>query len=78
VNNKYFFVIICFLFSTSLISQIVKERKPLSDVIVILQDRYNYEFSYANDVIENINLELPAANLTFDQAIKYLKKNTGL
>ncbi len=78
MNNKCFFVIVCFLFSTSLISQIVKERKPLSDVIVILQDRYKYEFSYANDVIENISLELPSTDLTFNQVMNYLRKNTGL
>jgi len=78
VNNKCFFIIICFLFSTTLISQIVNEKKPLSDVLAILQDRYNYQFSYANDVIENVSVKLPSSDLTFIQAVDYLRKNIDL
>ena len=66
------------LFSTSLYSQIDKEKKTLSEILIIIQDKYNYEFTYADDVIKNIILEPPSSDLNFNEVITYLTKETGL
>ncbi len=51
---------------------------PLSDVLILLKEKYNYDFTYAHDVIKDIYVKVPSANLTFKEAINYLKKETGL
>lgn len=66
------------LFSNTLYSQINKEKKPLSEILTLLQEKHIYQFTYADDIIKNIYIETPPAGLTFVDIINYLKNKTGL
>ena len=59
-------------------SQIDQEKKPLSDVLILLKEKYNYDFTYAHDVIKDVYVKVPSANLTFKEIINYLEKESGL
>ena len=80
MSKKYksilFFVF--FVFSSILYSQIEKEKKPLSDILTLLEEKYNYRFTYADDVVNDILIAPPPSNRTFVEVIDYLKNKTGL
>ncbi|HHC80547.1 MAG TPA: TonB-dependent receptor [Flavobacteriia bacterium] len=77
-KHKSIIFFILFLFSTILYAQIDKEKKPLSEILTILQNKYNFQFTYADDAIKGIFIEEPSANLTFKEVLTYLRKKTGL
>ncbi len=66
------------LFSTILCAQIKQEKKPLIEIVTSLQEKYDYQFTYADDVIEGLFIVAPKQHLTFKEIIKYLQKETGL
>ncbi len=60
-------------------SQIIQEEKqPLSSILKILETRYNISFSYADAAIEGKEAMLPAENLTLNDALNSIKRNTEL
>ncbi len=68
-----------FLFtSLSLKAQIVNKKPPLSTVIDTLETRYKVTFTYADKTIENIAVNLPSPELSLEEAITFLNKNTKL
>lgn len=67
-----------FLFSSLLFCQIDKEKKPLSDILIQLQEKYKYQFTYTDTVIKDIFIEPPSNDLNFEEIISYLKNKTGL
>jgi hypothetical protein len=67
-----------FLFSSLLFCQIDKEKKPLSDILIQLQEKYNYQFTYTDTLIKDIFIEPPSTDLNFEEVISYLKNKTGL
>ena len=80
MTNKYKIILyfIFFLFSITAFSQIEKEKKPLSEILILLQEKYEYSFTYANDVIKDIYITEPPHNLSLKKTIAYLEKETGL
>ena len=80
MNNKYTIILffIFFPFSSSLFSQVDQEKKSLSEVLILLQEKHQYQFTYADDVIKGIAIKLPPTNFTIKQAINYLRKETNL
>ncbi len=46
--------------------------------MILLKEKYNHDFTYAHDVIKDIYIKVPSANLTFKEIINYLEKETGL
>ena len=75
-NSILFFVF--FIFSSILYSQIEKEKKPLTDILILLEEKYNYRFTYADDVVNDILITPPPSKLTFVEVIEYLRNRTGL
>ena len=67
-----------FFSSSVLYPQIDKEKKPLSEILSQLQETFNYQFTYADDVIKDIFIEQPSTDLNFEEIISYLKRKTGL
>jgi hypothetical protein len=65
-------------FSSLLCAQIKQERKPLIEIVTSLQEKYEYQFTYADDVIEGLFILAPKQHLTFKEIIRYLQKETGL
>ncbi len=68
-----------FLFTSLLLkAQNVNEKLPLSTLIDILETRYKITFTYADQTIENIKVGLPSPELSLDESVSYLNKNTKL
>ena len=43
-----------------------------------MKEKYNYDFTYAHDVIKDILIKAPPTDFTFKEAINYLQKETNL
>ena len=61
-----------------LYSQIDKEKQPLSVILIELQAKHQYQFTYADDVINDVFVIPPPTNLTLKETVNYLQKKTGL
>ncbi|WP_232732018.1 TonB-dependent receptor plug domain-containing protein [Confluentibacter lentus] len=73
------FISLFFLNMGKINSQIIQEEKqPLSSILKILETRYNISFSYADAAIEGKEAMLPAENLTLNDALNSIKRNTEL
>ncbi len=78
-NLILFFIIVVFSFS-EIRSQTKEEteKKSLSYILEIIEDRYDIRFSYADDTILNKTSLVPKTNLPLKQVLLILEKNTGL
>jgi hypothetical protein len=75
----FIFFSIFFFSATAVKSQsLEKEKKPLADILKVLEANYNIRFSYANNTIKDINIVLPATNLNLNEALDFLKNETQL
>jgi len=77
-KHKGILIFVFFLFSSILYSQIDQEKKPLSEVLTLLEEKYKYQFTYADDLIKDIYIEPLSPGLAFEEVINYLRKRTGL
>ena len=68
-----------FLNTFCITAQIVqKEKLSLASILKALETLYNVSFSYADETIENITLELPESILTLTDAINFISTETDL
>ena len=54
------------------------ENKSLTVILNQLQDQFEVRFNYASNLIEGITIKSPDSNTNLNDAIEYLKANTGL
>ena len=74
-----YFIFSFFLFtSLSLKAQDVNEKSPLSVVIDTLEKRYNVTFTYADATIKDVTIYVPSPDLSKEEVITFLNKNTPL
>ena len=80
MNSKYkhLLFLIFFIFSSSLFSQVDQKKRPLSEILSFLQEKYDYQFTYADDVIKDITIKPPPANFLINEVVNYLRKETNL
>lgn len=71
-------LLLLLLFCFSVKAQNDKETQSLTDVLVVLEKRYDYGFNYAGDTVKNITLPPPPETLSFEEAIAWLTQQTGL
>lgn len=72
-------VLLVFLFFPFFVfSQTDGEEMLLKDVISELHQHYGYRFTYANDVVEGVQVESMPDDLTFEETIEFLRKETNL
>lgn len=79
--NKKGLLTLCtsfFLWFNFLFSQNIQEKQLLIEVIKELETYYGANFSYSNEDIQDIKILPPSKELSFKEAINYLKKNTKL
>jgi len=50
----------------------------LATVLAELQEQYDYNFNYAQDIVENIAISPPPKDLNIQEVLEYLKKESGL
>lgn len=73
------FVLIIFLISFSgLRSQNSNEVKPLVEIVSILETKYQVQFNYAEDIVQNIVIKEPNETFSLEESLAYLQKATGL
>uniref|UniRef100_UPI00263221EA TonB-dependent receptor plug domain-containing protein n=1 Tax=uncultured Dokdonia sp. TaxID=575653 RepID=UPI00263221EA len=74
-----FFIIVIFSFS-EIRSQTKEETetKSLSDILELIEDRYDIRFSYADDTILNKTAIVPKTGLPLQQVLLILENTTGL
>ncbi|WP_299683156.1 TonB-dependent receptor plug domain-containing protein [uncultured Dokdonia sp.] len=74
-----FFILVIFSFS-EIRSQTKEEaeKKSLSYVLELIEDRYDIRFSYADDTILNKTVSVPKTDLPLKQVLLILETNTGL
>ncbi|WP_271782059.1 TonB-dependent receptor [Aquimarina algiphila] len=59
-------------------SQNSNDKILLVDIISDLENRFEYKFTYADDTIENIYVSKPKRNISIEQILEFLKKETSL
>lgn len=78
VKNTSYIGVLFFAFCVNIYGQNEIKKQPLAAIIYDLEYRYPFQFTYANDVIENIVVISPHSDLTFEEALSYLEKETHL
>ena len=77
-KNYFLFISLIFLCYVPAIAQDVTKKEPLAQVLLKMQDRYDHEFNYFEDTVEGISIVPPNSTYSFEQALTYLRNNTGL
>ncbi len=76
---KAILILICIFYTTISYTQTInKGIKPLFEILVATEKKYQVTFTYANKIIENIEIVPYNKSLTLKEAIAYLKNNTNL
>jgi hypothetical protein len=79
IKKNRLFIYVFSLFSFLLLGQEIKEdKKPLTEVLSVLQVRYSVNFSYADKNIENIKVLLPMPQLTLEEALNSISNTSQL
>ncbi|MDG5493110.1 TonB-dependent siderophore receptor [Psychroserpens sp. SPM9] len=55
-----------------------KNKRPLSEILALLEVKYNINFTYLDQTIETKTAVLPDDNLTIEDALEFLKAETNL
>lgn len=73
------FIFLFFLNVSSVIAQSQSKNKlPLAEILSILEQRYNINFTYLDQTIEDKTASLPEDSLSLNEAIDLLKTETNL
>ncbi|TYA92238.1 TonB-dependent receptor [Seonamhaeicola marinus] len=67
-----------FFLSINLKAQEENKQKTLSEIIIVLETRFNVTFNYAEDIVKNIRLFAPDAEMSLKNTLVYLEGNTAL
>ncbi len=59
-------------------TQIDQEKEPLIDILISIQEKHNYQFTYADDAIKDVYINIPSQDFTLKECINYLRKETHL
>lgn len=78
IKNLLLLTLLVALSAFRISAQEIAETKLLINILTDLQERYDYQFNYASETIENISIPEPDKELTFEETIKYLEQQTGL
>lgn len=78
-KRNFLFLSSVFLFCFQLIAQQTeKEQKPLIEILKVLQDRFDVNFSYADKNIENIKVVVPNPTLNLSESLTVLQQDSSL
>jgi hypothetical protein len=75
---NFILILICFLSFNPILGQNEKGELVLHDIFIQLESRYEIQFNFAEDNIEGINIIPPSENLSLNEALDYLRNQTGL
>ena len=79
-NSKHYVLVLVFFLQSAAVvfGQDDVSKLPLSEILSQLQTRYDHNFNYFEDNIENIVVVPPDAALSLDEALDDLRTKTGL
>ncbi|WCO00620.1 TonB-dependent receptor plug domain-containing protein [Psychroserpens ponticola] len=75
-NKLYVLCFILFLFSFGINAQETSSKLLLIEVFVTLQKQYNIQFNFAEDSLEGITIVPPTKELSLEDVLLYLERNT--
>ena len=82
LNKKNVIRLIClftfYLIGFKSISQEIDQKKPLSEVLILLENRFDYQFTYADNLVRNLKIKIPDEALSFEEVLTFLEKETNL
>jgi len=67
-----------FIISYNLFAQNTKKQEPLISIINNIENQYNIQFNYVEDVINGIALTSPNKDLTLTEVLEFLERKTEL
>ncbi|HRV55870.1 MAG TPA: DUF4974 domain-containing protein, partial [Mangrovimonas sp.] len=74
-----YLVIISFFLSVSGFAQnTAKETKPLADILSQLEQRFHISFSYADETIAKVYVEVPDSSWNLTQTLEFIESQTPL
>ncbi|MDN5203908.1 TonB-dependent receptor [Fulvivirgaceae bacterium BMA10] len=77
--NRFFITyFLCFIFNFSIEAQEKNGKEPLKEVLKVLELRYQIAFTYADENIENLFIQIPDSSLKLKEVLSYLQQNTNL
>lgn len=77
IKNKPYFICLLFLiFSFEINAQETPDKLPLTEVFLTLQEQYNIQFNFAEDMLEGITIVPPSETLILEELLLYLESNT--
>ncbi|WP_353776952.1 TonB-dependent receptor plug domain-containing protein [Winogradskyella sp. 3972H.M.0a.05] len=78
-TNKYYTIFLGLFLLLNISGYSQQAQKPsLVEVLKQVETRYNIQFNYAQDVVENIFLDFPDETLGLADALNYLRQQTRL
>ncbi|WP_299339395.1 TonB-dependent receptor [uncultured Psychroserpens sp.] len=78
-GTLYLFIILLFLNLSSIVAQTnFKDKLPLAKILTTLEARYNINFTYLDQTIEDKTAILPSKDITLEEALEFLKSETNL
>ena len=72
------FILFNFSLGISAIAQEMKEPVALKNILKNFEQRFNRNFSYANEALDTILIIPPSKSLSFQEFLVYLEEKTGL
>lgn len=66
-----------FIFSFQIHSQDTEKKKPLSEILSALEQRFNIQFNYAEDLVSSVKVIGPSQSLSLEEVLNYLKEKTN-
>ncbi|MFT5847945.1 MAG: hypothetical protein ACJARX_001685 [Psychroserpens sp.] len=82
MNRKgvlYLFIILLFLsLSSSFAQSDSKTKRPLTEVLTVLESRFSINFTYLDQTIANKNISIPSEILSLENTLEYLRSGTNL
>ncbi|HFX17734.1 MAG TPA: TonB-dependent receptor, partial [Flavobacteriales bacterium] len=72
------FIIVSLLLPWFLASQINDGPKPLKEILQLLEQKYHYQFTYADDIVEAIVINQFSEKLSLTQSVDLIKSQTHL
>ncbi len=74
---SYIILLLLLCNSTKVLGQ-DKQTKPLIEVLKELETRFGYQFNYASETLDGVQVIPPSKELTFDESLRSLQESTKL
>lgn len=78
ISRQFLLLLLAFSFSLSALAQEKKKTLPLEEVLNVISKQHKISFNYIENLVENIEISAPNANLSLEEKLDYLQEKTNL